>query len=85
MTHVSDEMAAELARAAAHRWSEESGYTPKFLAILNRIPRFDENGRDIAESTRRNMALHDWQRLEDGWKLLPVLGVIAWVEPNKKQ
>ena len=46
-------------------------YTEKFQKVLDTIPRVDENGKDIAESTRRNMAISalqvmwDWEELQD--------------------
>jgi hypothetical protein len=41
------------------------GYTKEFQAILNRVPRV-EDGRDIPESTRRNIAIQEWQQREFG-------------------
>lgn len=37
------------------------GYTAQFKDHLNRVPRVDANGRDISPSTRRNIALQEWQ------------------------
>ena len=56
-------------------------YTPKFERLPNLVPRVDEKGKDIAESTRINMALFIWNKLEDGCKLMPILGELHLVEP----
>ena len=44
----------------------ETGYTPYFENFLNRVPRIDEKGSGLAESTRRNMAMQEWQQREFG-------------------
>ena len=39
-------------------------YTQKFQRLLDQVSRVDERGKDIAESTRLNMAIY---RLQQTW------------------
>lgn len=44
---------------------EESGFTPYFDELLKQVSRI-ENGKDVPESTRLNIAIQKWQQVEFG-------------------